>query len=149
MVTGCPALTGCRGRGELLLQLLALQEHRSRPLERRLYVGTDILRTHMLFELRLSHELGWLFASATQDECASGFLQCVRDVLECLEAGGVNGGHVAQPQNDDRWQVFQLILDNRDLLGSAEQEWAMDAEDAEVVWNGLVLQDVHAAFIDI
>src|SRR3954467_9197212 len=44
---------------------------------------------------------------------------------------------------------MQLLEDHRNLLRGTEQEWTVYAEDAEIIRNGLVLQDVHTTFIHV
>src|SRR4051812_34781756 len=116
MVTESVLLSG-RGSGdELVVQLFALQVHSPRPVKCGLYVRANVFRTHMLLELSLSHELGWLFARTTKDERSSGLMQRIGDILKRFQSCGIDRSHVAQTQNHDRRKVLQLILNQRDLL---------------------------------
>ena len=64
-------------------------------------------------------------------------------------AGGIDGGHITQSQNDDWRQRGQMIQDVGELIRGAEQEWAMNAIHRGVLGNVSALQDVRAAILDV
>src|SRR5258708_5936692 len=83
-----------------------------------------------------------LLAGTAEDQCAAGGVHLVGETLERLNTGGVEGGHVAQADDEDRRQRGKLFVDRVQLFRAAEEERTVDAEDGDVVWNLPVLQDV-------
>ena len=73
----------------------------------------------------------------------------VRQILERLQARGVDSGHVPQTQNHDRRQVWNAIDDHIDFVGGAEEKRPVNAENGHVRRNFLVLQNVRVAFLQI
>lgn len=59
--------------------------------------GADIPRADMLFEIGLAHQACGLLARAAKDQAPARFPDDIGELLESGQAGGVNGGHVAQP----------------------------------------------------
>ena len=87
--------------------------------------------------------LGGLLACTAEDERAAGVVDLVGEPFECLEAGGVDGGHVAQAQDDDVRERSAMSRDVIELFGAAEEERAVNAEDGDVVGNLAALKDVQ------
>ena len=73
----------------------------SRTGESRLHVGQDVLRSQMLDKTRLRDEASGLIARATEQEGFSGAMKTAGELLERVDAGGVERGHVAKAQDDD------------------------------------------------
>ena len=88
---------------------------------------------------------GGLLRRAAQDQLPAAAVEPVREILERAQTGGVDRRHVPQSHDHDRRELVDVIGDTRDLVGRAEQERPVDAEDGDVVGNLLVLQDVDAA----
>src|SRR6266851_3697227 len=55
-----------------------------------------ILGSDVLLKLRLMHESRRLFPGSAENEFSSRFVYLVRQGLQCLEAGGIDRGHVTQ-----------------------------------------------------
>src|SRR5580704_9018422 len=101
----------------------------------------DVFRAHMTFEFGLLHELGGLFARATEQERPAGGVQRVGQVADGAKTGGVDGRHVAEAQDYDGRQGIDLAENFREFVGCAEQEWSVDAEDRCVRRDVFSLQD--------
>jgi hypothetical protein len=97
----------------------------------------------MLVKFRLMHPHLWLFSRSTKNELPTGFVHPVGKILQCLQAGGIDGGHIAESENNDGRQMGQTIDHHIDLVGCAKQERAVDPEDADVSRNFFVLQDMN------
>ena len=115
----------------------------------RLHVGHDVLVPDVLVELRFLHHPPRLRSRAAEHQAAPGRVQRVREVLNRLEARGIDGRHVPEPEDDDLRQPIEVAGDALELVGRAEQERPVDAEDGDVVRDVLVLEDVHAAAFDV
>src|SRR6185312_17551708 len=95
------------------------------------------------------HEAPGLFASAAQKEPAPSRVDLIGQALQRVQASGVNGGHVALPQNHDRRQFGDLLHQIVDLVGSAEQEWPMNTEHCGIWRDILVLKYVQLALVQV
>ena len=69
--------------------------------------------------------------------------------LDGVNAGGVDGGHVAQAQDDDRLEGFDVDGGFDQLLRGAEEERAVDAQERDVGRNDAALQRVRQAVADV
>ena len=107
--------------------------------------GQMLRLADVLVELGLLHQRRRLRQRAAQDQLPPGAVELVGEILERAQAGRVDRGHVAQPDDDDRLEVVDVVDDVRNLVGGAEQERSVDAEDGDVRRNVLVLQDVRRA----
>ncbi len=81
--------------------------------------GADVGLADVLFEFGLVHELGGLGASAAADEGAAGGVKFVGEILEGEQAGGVDGGHVAETEDDHRRQVVKVVSNVGKRVGRA------------------------------
>ena len=63
-------------------------------------VGADVFAAYVLFEASLGHEAGGLLACSAENKGAAGGVDFVGEALKGLEAGGVDGCHVAETQNE-------------------------------------------------
>src|SRR5258708_19942466 len=70
-------------------------------------------------------------------------------VLDGAEASGVDGGDIAQGQDDNGRQGLQRIENVGELVRGAEEKRPVNAEDRGVIRNVLALQDVDAAVFDV
>src|SRR6266404_8374665 len=111
--------------------------------------GANIFGADVTFEVGLLHELGGLFARAAKQQGTAGFVKLIGKIFDCAQAGGVDGGHVAQSQDDNGRQGIQRIENISELVRGAEEKRAMNAEDSDVIGKVLTLQDVDAAVFDV
>ncbi len=94
-------------------------------------------------------QLCGLLAGPAEDQGALAGVQGLGDFFQGEEPGGVEGGHVAQAQDDHRRQLVQVLGDDGKFVGGAEQERSMDAEDGGIVRDVFVLENVHASVFDV
>jgi hypothetical protein len=87
----------------------------------------------MLVKFSLMHSHRRLFPCPTKNELSSGFVHAVGKILQCLQARGIDGCHIAEPKNNNRRQIGQAIYDHIDFVGCAKQEGAVDSEDADAL----------------
>ncbi len=59
----------------------------------------------MLFEFSLLHQARGLLPRAAQNQSPAGGVHGVGKIFESLQAGGVDGGHIAEAKDDDRRQA--------------------------------------------
>ena len=104
--------------------------------------GADICGTHVAFKLGLLHQLRWLFASTAQEKLPPGGMNAVGEFSNRAEARGINGGHVAQTQNDHGRQPVQVFQNVGEFVGGAKQERSMYANHHRIVGDVLALQDM-------
>ena len=123
--------------------------HALGPVEGFCHAAADILLAHMLVKFSLMHSHRRLFPCPTKNELSSGFVHAVGKILQRLQAGGIDGCHIAESKNNDRRQIGQTIYDRIDFVGCAKQEGAMDSEDADVSRNFLVLQDMNMPLANV
>src|SRR5208283_5394580 len=112
-------------------------------------IGTNILATNVTIETGFAHQVFRLRPGAADQHGAPTFLQGGREFFKSSDAGGVNGSHIAQTENDDGRQGGKVIGDGHDLVGNTEQKWSVNAIDRGVIGNLLVLQVVGAAVFDV
>jgi len=62
---------------------------------------------------------------------------------------GVDGGGVAQANDDYGGQRGELLTDFVELLRAAEEEGAVDAEDGDKVGDELALEHMHLVACDV
>ena len=67
-------------------------------------------------------------------------VQALGECLDGVNAGGVDGRHIAQAQNDDRLKGFDVGGGLDQLLGGAEEERAVNAQQRDVGRNDAALQ---------
>ena len=118
-------------------------------LDRLSNAGANIFRAHVTLKLCLLHQLRGLFPCSTKQQRAPGLVQRVREIANGAEASGVNGGHVAQTQNNDGRQLVERVQDIGKLIGCAEEERPVNAVNNRVVWDVLALKHVHAAVFHV
>ena len=76
-------------------------------------------------------------------------MQALGEGLDGVNAGGVDGGHVAQAQNDDRLEGFDIRGGFNQLFRGAEEKRAVDAQQRDVGRNDASLQRVRQAVADV
>src|ERR1700681_4419678 len=94
-------------------------------------------------------QLCGLLAGPAEDQGALAGVQGLGDFFQSEDAGGIEGGHVAQAQDDHRRQLVQVLGDDGKFVGGAEQERSVDAEDGGIVRDVFVLENVHASVFDV
>jgi hypothetical protein len=114
-----------------------------------LYVGEHVLRAYVVEEVGAGDDVLGLVAGAAEEEGSAGFMEAGVELLEGVEAGGVEGGHVAQAEDDDVAEGVEVAGGFGQLFGGAEEEGAVDAEDADVGGNLFVLKDMRLAVAEI
>ena len=110
--------------------------------ERFVDAAAYIFRADVAFEFGLLHELRRLFSRATEKQRAARVVHLIGEIANSAETGGINGGHIAQPENDDRRQRGQVIQNVGELIRGAEQKGPVNAIHGGVLRNVLPLQDV-------
>src|SRR5689334_7132022 len=88
--------------------------------------GANIFGADVALEFGLLHELGGLLAGAAEQQRAAGFVKLVGKIFDRTEAGGVDGSHVAEAQDDNGWQGVQRIENVGEFVGGAEEEWSVN-----------------------
>jgi len=96
----------------------------------------------MLVELGLAHSQCRLLSCSAENKLSPGLVDAIGKILERLQTGGIDGSHVAKPENNDRRQVRQAIHNDIDFVSCTKQEWPMDPENADVSGNFFMLEDV-------
>src|SRR5260370_6231078 len=86
-----------------------------------------------------------LVAGAAEQKGFACLVQAGGELLEGVNAGCVESGHVAKPQDDDLCKLIEVAGDVGELFGGAEEEGAVNAKDGDVGGDVLVLQDVRLA----
>ena len=81
----------------------------SGPVEGFGHAAANILRAHMLVKFSLMHSHRRLFPCPTKNELSPGFVHVVGKILQCLQARGIDGCHIAEPKNNNRRQIGQTI----------------------------------------
>ncbi len=71
-------------------------------------------------------------------------MEAIGELLEGVNAGRVERGHVAQAEDDDLVELSEVFGGFGELFGCAEEEGAVDAKDGDVGGDVFVLQDVGA-----
>src|SRR6478609_5956849 len=119
--------------------------------EARAYIGFDISfdLSDYFFEFSLVNHLRRLLTRATEDQGSLRGMKFPGNFFESEQSGGVDSGHVSQPNDDDEREFVDFFGDRGNLVGGAEQKRPMNAEDGRVVRNLLVLKNVQAPVFDI
>ena len=66
---------------------------------------------------------------SAEEEGAAGGAEAAGEGFESVDAGGVDGGHVAEAENDDGLELVEVGGGFEELFGGAEEEGAVDAEE--------------------
>ena len=64
-------------------------------------VGHDVFSAEAVEEAGAAEELGGLLHGSAKDEGAAGVVKALGEGLDGVNAGGVDGGHIAEAQDDD------------------------------------------------
>src|SRR5271168_2156211 len=73
----------------------------------------------------------------------------VGQALECLETGGVDGGHVAKTEDDDFGQRGDFLANAIEFFAGTEEEGTVNAKDGDVAGQDLVLKNVKLSLYDV
>src|SRR5688572_363346 len=109
----------------------------------------NVLFADVLHKLRVLEELRRLAASATEQNDPPGFPKPVIQRFQGMQARSVDRGHVPKAQNHNGCELRQIHGLLKQLLGRAEEEWTVNAQNADVPRYLLVLEDVRPAILDI
>ena len=110
---------------------------------------TNVAAPDVVLKFGLMQETGGLLSRTAKNEAAPGTVDQVRQILQSLQAGGVDRRHVSQAQNDDRGQIRKAADDRFDLVCRSEEKRPVNAEDRDVRRDVLVLQDVGVPLLEI
>ena len=66
-----------------------------------LYVGEDVFRTYVLEEVGVVDDAAGLVSRAAEEKGSARLMEASVELLEGVNAGGVECGHVAQAEDDD------------------------------------------------
>ena len=86
---------------------------------------------------------------SAEEEGAAGRAEAAGEGLERVDAGGVDGSHVAEAQDDDGLELVEVGGGFEKLFGGAEEEGAVDAEERDVGRDDLALEVVGEAVADV
>jgi hypothetical protein len=75
--------------------------NRPRPRKRRVHVRQHVFGAHVAVELRAIHERRGLGQGTTEQQRPAGRVQRIGEVLDCVQARGVERRHVTQAQDHD------------------------------------------------
>ena len=95
----------------------------------------------------LLHTLRRLLSGSAKNELASRIVDFVGEFLQCLKAGGIDRGHVPEPEDNDGGKLVQARNNRVEFVCCAEEKWAMDSEDADVGGDFFVLQDMNMTLV--
>jgi hypothetical protein len=70
----------------------------------------------------------------------------IGEFLQRLKASGIDGRHVPEPEDNDGWKVVQARNNRVEFVCCAEEERAMDSEDAHVGESQRVNHLGHRSF---
>src|SRR5579871_534645 len=96
--------------------------------QRRVDVFTDIFGRNVTVEARFTQQLRRLRLRATDEHGAAAGVYFVREFLECGDTGGVDGGHVAEADDDDGRKRRYGVGDFGEFIGDAEEKRTVNAE---------------------
>ena len=95
-----------------------------RPQQRGFDVRHDIVRADVLHELGLVEEGRGLLPRAAQNQHPARFPQALVQLFQRMQPGGIDRGHVPQPQDHDGGEGRQVGGDVGELVGHAEEKRA-------------------------
>ncbi len=81
------------------------------------HTQADVFLSHMGVKFSLMEPFRRLFSRATKNELSAGFVHLVGKILQRLQAGGVDGRHIAESQNNDRREIRQTRNNRIDFIG--------------------------------
>ena len=113
------------------------------------HAQANILPSEMAVKSRLLHPLRWLFPGSAKNEFSSRFVHLVGEFLQCLKASGIDRRHVPEPEDNDGWKLVQTRNNRVEFVCCAEEEGAMDSEDADIGRNFFVLQNMDVTLSDV
>ena len=66
-----------------------------------MHAGEDVFRAYVLEEIGAGDDVLGLIACAAEEEGPVSFMESSVELLEGMDTGGVERGHVAQAEDDD------------------------------------------------
>src|SRR3954468_23862523 len=116
-------------RGRALLDALSSSGAVERVVERRCAVGEGV-------EILRARERGaWLVAHFGEDQHRALRPALAGELLEGVDAGGVDGGDVAHAQDEHARRLFDFADHFADLVRRAEEKGAVDLVDLDAFRN--------------
>ena len=103
----------------------------------------------MIEEAGAAQEFAGLLHCATKDQGAAGVMEALGKCLDGVDAGGVDGGHVAETQDDDGFEGFKIDGGFDELFCSSPQKRTVNAEHRDVGRNDAALERVGRAVADV
>ena len=100
-----------------------------------LHVVADILLADDFLEFGLMNQAGGLLTRAAEDEDPIAGMELAGNLLNGEQPGGIESGHVAQAEDDNRRQRVEIPSDGIDFVGGAEQERSVDAASDSDLWK--------------
>jgi hypothetical protein len=94
-------------------------------------------------------DVAGLVARSAEEEGAAGLVQASVELLKGVDAGGVEGGHIAEAEDDDIAEGVQIAGGFGELFCRAEEERSVDAEDADVGGNLFVLKNMRLSVAQV
>src|SRR4051794_39043045 len=98
-------------------------------MECRIHIGENVVVTDMRDKLGLLKKSGRLIPRTAEKERLSRFLESVRKDLQGIETGRVDRSHIAQAQDDDRGEAFQICGLFFQFVGRSEEKRPMNPQD--------------------
>ena len=114
-----------------------------------LNVGHDVFAAEAVKEACAAEELGGLLHGTAEDQGAAGVVQALGEGLDGVDAGGVDGGHVAEAQDDDGLEGVDVDGGFDELFCGSPQKRTVDAEQRDVGRNDAALEHVRQAVADV
>src|SRR5262249_32268735 len=83
-------------------------------------VCQNVLSANVPLKFGLLHQLSRLFASTAKKEEAAGIVKLIGQILDCGKTCGINRGHIAEAEDDDRWKHFDGVEYLREFVRCSE-----------------------------
>src|SRR5258708_5602044 len=80
-------------------------------------IRLDVFLADVFGEFGLLENLAGLGASAAEQESTAGFAQTIGEDFDGVEAGGVDGGHVAEAEDDYRGELVDMVGGIDEFIG--------------------------------
>ena len=117
--------------------------------QRGLNIQHEVFRSDAIKKAAAAKQLRGLLHCAAQQQCPAGVVQSLGEVLDGMNAGGVDSRHITQPQNDHRLKGLNVRGGLDQLLGSAPEEWTVNAQQRDIGRQDASLQRVRKAIADV
>ncbi len=105
-------------------------------------VRADISCADMLLKFGLAHQTGGLLTRAAQNKTSSGIVHSVGQIFEGLQARGVDRRHISETKHHNGRQIRKTGDDLVNFVRSSKKKRPVNAEDAYIRRDFLVLQNM-------